>query len=52
MTDIESKNVEQDNRLDVAENRLDTLETKDIAHESKLTNIEAKNTEQNNRLIS
>ena len=38
--------------LDNYGNRLDTLETKDIAHESRMANIESKNTEQDNRLNS
>ena len=43
MTDIETKNTEQDNRLN-------SLESKDLGHESRLTNIESKNTEQDSRL--
>ncbi len=40
---LETKNTEQDERLN-------NLESKDIAHEERMTNIESKNTEQDTRL--
>ena len=57
LDDIESKNSEQDQRLDTVENsnttseqRLDDIEAKDTEQDTRLDNAESKNTEQDNRL--
>ena len=52
LTAVEAKNVEQDGRLDSAEDRLDAVEAKNIEQDGRLTAIEGVNTAQDGRLTS
>jgi hypothetical protein len=49
---VESKNLEQDGRLDSAEDRLDDVESKNLEQDGRLDAVESKNLEQDGRLTN